>query len=243
MRKEYADVHCHILPGVDDGARDEETSLQMIDIAYEEGARIIVLTPHYEVASNRYEPQELNKIFVKLDKKMTEKYSDLRLYLGNEVLLAEGVLDCLRDNQIHTMNQTKYVLVEFNVRIAYHELYQLVKAITQARYRPIIAHVERYSCLTKHMTRIDELTELGVYLQMNAESVIGSIFDDKIRWCRKLMKEHKIQFLGSDAHDLEERAPHMRETVEWMYKKLDSDYVEEVIWNNPKRMLDNQYLV
>lgn len=242
MRKEYIDIHCHMLPGVDDGSSDIETTIQMLGISYEEGVRGIILTPHYEVGRNLYEPDQLDSILDQVKGRAREAYPELQLYLGNEVLQSQGVVECLRNGSVHTMNATKYVLVEFNIQISYHELYQAMKDMVQARFRPIIAHVERYRCLVKNMDRIRELQELGIYLQMNAESVLGSPFDENVRWCRKLMKEHKISFLGSDAHDMQERAPHMRESIEWMYKKLEEKYVDAVVYGNPALMLENKYI-
>ena len=242
MNFNYTDIHCHILPGVDDGSETLEQSMQMLAIAYEEGCRQLILTPHYERGRNRYTPQQLEEIFVGLQEQVAMQYPDMKLYLGNELLYESGVLDDVKNGLVHKLADTRYLLVEFNIRISYQELYQAMKELTQARIYPVIAHVERYYCLSGHLEHIQELESLGVYFQMNAESMLGSIFDENVRWCRKLLKDRYISFLGTDAHNLDNRAPHMRETLEWMYKKLDSTYVEAITQEFPAQLLADEYL-
>lgn len=242
MNFTYTDIHCHILPGVDDGAESIEQSMQMLEIAYEEGCRQLVLTPHYERGRNRYEAKQLEEIFIDLKLEAFMQFPNLQLYLGNELLYEPGVLEDMKDGLVHTMAGTRYLLVEFNIRISYPELYQAMKELTQARFYPIVAHVERYWCLTKHIERLQELENLGVYFQMNAESVLGSVFDENVRWCRKLLKERYISFMGTDAHNLDSRGPHMREALEWMNRKLDASYVEAVTQDYPTKMLAGEYL-
>lgn len=240
MRK-YADIHCHMLPGVDDGAQDMETTMEMFRISYDEGARIIVLTPHYEGAHNHYQPEELDSIFEKVKEEAGKRWQDLELYLGNELLYEQGISEHVKAGKVHYINGTKYVLVEFNIRISYRELYHAVQKLQKMRFRPIIAHVERYKCLTKHPEHIAELCQMGVYLQMNMSSVLGSIFNENVRWCRNLLKEKRISFLGTDAHDVKHRSPQTKEALFWMEKHLDTKYLEDILWNYPVKMLENKY--
>lgn len=240
--RQYADIHCHMLPGVDDGAKDMEMSIQMLAMSYQQGARKIVFTPHYEGGHNAYRPDELEEIFQKVCEKAKERWQDLELYLGNELLYMSGIEEQVKDGNVRLMQDTKYLLVEFNIRIAYQDLYRGLQKLQRMRFRPIIAHVERYHCLKKHPERIAELRQMGVYLQMNAASVSGKLFDENARWCRKLLKEKEISFLGTDAHDLEYRTPCMETAMKWLEKHLDAEYVENITWNYPVKMLENKYL-
>ncbi|MBO5371381.1 MAG: protein tyrosine phosphatase [Lachnospiraceae bacterium] len=240
--KRYADIHCHMLPGVDDGAIDMETTMQMLEISYQEGARAIVFTPHYEGGNNQYQPAELEENYQMLKEKAAKMWPDLELYLGNELLYEQGIEEYVKDGSVHPMHQTKYVLVEFNVRISYQELYHAMQKMQKIRFRPIIAHVERYHCLTKHPERIAELCEMGVYLQMNMTSVLGNVFNENTRWCRKLLKEKRISFLGTDAHDTRHRSPYTGESMKWLEKHLEAEYLENILWKYPMKMLENKYL-
>lgn len=240
---DYFDMHSHILPGVDDGASTMEESLAMLGIAYKEGTRSILLTPHYTRGKNSYTQEELNNRFQELQAEAAKQYPELKLYLGNEILYEDGVVDDLKNGLIQTMNHTKYVLVEFNIRISYNQLYDAIRKITNARFRPIIAHVERYRCLFKHIERIDELVGLEAYLQMNISSVYGGLMDENARWCKKLVREEYISFFGTDAHDLEERAPYINDYVTWIRKKCGEELLEQIFVINPQKMIDNKYIV
>lgn len=239
----YFDIHSHILPGVDDGASTTEEALGMLQIAYGEGIQKILLTPHYMRGRNRYTKEELNSIFCDFQLEAEKRFPDMELYLGNEVLYEDGVIEDLKNGLIQTMNNTKYVLVEFNIRISYQQLYDAIRKITHARFRPVIAHVERYRCLFKKPERIDELVGMEAYLQMNVSSLYGGILDENTRWCKKLVKEGYISLLGTDAHDLEERAPYVVDYVDWIKKKCGDEYLETLFLRNPERLVKNQYMI
>ncbi len=236
------DMHCHILPGVDDGAKHEEMSMEMIGIAYSQGIRKIMLTPHYETGKYTLTKKDYIPLFEKLSEQVQQTYSEMKLYLGNEIYYSEGTVEELKDERACTLADTRYVLVEFSPGASYQEIYRAIRTLVQSRYRPVIAHVERYRCLTKHMDRIAELAENGAYMQMNADSIVGSSFDGHIRWCRQLMTNGYISFIGTDAHNLDNRAPYVVPAVEWMEKKLDHQLVDRILYKNGERLLENKYL-
>lgn len=240
---EYFDIHSHMLPGVDDGAQTPEEAMSMIDVAYGEGTRRLILTPHYTRGKNRYTKEELHNRFEEFEAEVNKVYPDMKLYLGNEILYEEGIVGDLKEGLIQTINGTKYVLVEFNIRISYSQLYDAIRKITNARYRPIIAHVERYRCLFKHIERIDELVGMEAYLQMNISSLYGGMLDENARWCKKLVREEYISFFGTDAHDLEDRAPYIKDYVGWIEKKCGEDFLQKVFDINPQKMVENQYII
>ncbi len=236
------DIHCHILPAVDDGARDNEMAIKMINIAYNQGIRKMILTPHYSLERQQYSVTKLEKIYEAFKETIEKTYPEVQLYLGNEIYYTKGALEALKAGQICTMAGTKYVLLEFSPGISYRELYGAVREFVQSRYRPIIAHVERYRCLIKQQHRIIEITQSGAYLQMNAESVDGSILDAQVRWCRQLLLKGYISFVATDAHDLEKRAPYIESAVSWMIKKMENEKVEQLLFGNAELLLQNKYL-
>lgn len=239
---EYFDIHNHILPGVDDGAETKEEAMKMVEIAFHEGTRKMLLTPHYVRGKNSYTKEELRNKFEELKTEAEKQYQDMEFYLGNEILYEDGIVEDLKNGLIQTLNDTKYVLVEFNIRIPYNQMYEAVRKLINARFRPIIAHVERYHCLTKHIDRLDELIGMETYFQMNISSVYGGMLDEKARWCKKLIKEGYITFFGTDAHDLENRAPYIKDYTEWIRKKCGEDFLEEIFRKNAEKMVANRYI-
>lgn len=217
------DIHCHILPGVDDGSKNVEMSMDMLQIAYEEGTRQIVLTPHYMIGRNRYKHEELDRIFEDLKDRVKDKYPDLELYLGNEILYEDGVVDLLKSGDIHTMNGTRYVLVEFNVRTPFRQIRNAIEELNAARYWPIIAHVERYECLVKNEERLEELLQMQAHLQINISSIEGGFLNENKRWCRKMLKSGYITFLATDAHNVDSRGPYAKEYIPWLKRHCGED--------------------
>ena len=242
MRNGYVDLHCHLLPGVDDGAQTTEEALQMLAIAYEEGIRTIVTTPHFAVGHKEGEKEKILRAFLTFQQVVKEKYPEICLHLGNEVLYSPGIIDCLKEERAFTIASGNYVLVEFSPRISYNELYLAVKQLVYARYRPIIAHVERYQCLYRNHKLCAELVKSGAYIQMNGQSLVGSPLDDNVHWSRKLVKEGLIHVISTDAHDTGERSPKITKVRKWVEKRLGVERAEELFARNAKVMIQNEYL-
>lgn len=234
------DLHSHILPGLDDGARDLEETKKLIDMAYEQGIRHIIATPHYIKGENYYTRDQLLECFEQVKKMEAIIHPDLELYLGHEIFYSISIIDDLKAGEIQTLNGTRYVLVEFSNHISYRELQQAMRNIILARYNPIIAHMERYECLFKHSERVRELQKMGVYFQMNVGSVIGGFFDRRVRECRKLILEGDIQLLGTDMHSIKHRPPRMAEAMEWINKKVPDELRKKLLYENPIRVLNNE---
>lgn len=241
--KELFDLHSHFLPGIDDGAKNLEETKKLIDMAYEQGIRHIMATPHYVKEANNYTKEQLIECFEQVKKMEEIRHPDLKLYLGNEIFYTISVVEDLKKGEIQTLNKSRYVLVEFSNYISYRELHQAMRNIILARYTPIIAHMERYECLFKQRERISELKKMGVYFQMNVESVIGGFFDNRARECKRLILEGDIQFLGTDMHDLKYRPPKMKEAMKWIDKKVPDELKRKLLYENPIRILNNEILV
>lgn len=242
MNQGFIDIHSHILSGVDDGAGSLEESKAMLQTAYEEGIRTIIATPHYASNGVSDGQEKVREAFHLLQREMEENYPDMQLLLGNELYYSHGIVEDLKEGKARTMAGSRYVLVEFSPRITYSELYQAVRSLVMTRFRPIIAHVERYACLVKQQGLIEELLELGVYLQMNAKSLEGGIFDAQVRWCKKLVKQGYISFISTDAHDQKVRVPLMKGIAEWVEKTCGEEMRRDLFGRNASKVIANEYI-
>ena len=240
----FFDIHTHIIPGVDDGSPDMESSLEMLRISYDEGCRDIILTPHYMLDRNSYTYEGIEEKFEELKKTVTSDggFKDLKLYLGSEILYEEGVVTKLREGKIHTLNGTRYVLVEYNIRTPFSEILHSIDELTQARFRPVIAHVERYNALEGKPDRLDELIDKGCLLQMNISSVEGGFLNENKRWCRKLLKNGYITLLGTDTHNTDSRAPYVQEYAKWIIKKCGEDEAEWMMHEAAEKIVAGEYI-
>lgn len=240
MIQGYVDVHCHIIPHVDDGARSSGQALRMINIAYDNGIRAMIATPHYEVGKYDSNKEEIEKNFLKLKKLAAQRYPDFNIFLGNEIFFSYGVVESLNDGTIYTMAGSNYVLVEFspNDRLDYIEksLYEIVNA----GYTPILAHVERYESVMKSYHNVERLVDEGVYIQTNASTVAGRGGRGMRRKILKLIKRDLIHFIGTDAHSDRRRSPVLEDCIAYLLKKTDEDTVELLLRTNALHVLKNE---
>ena len=244
MEQRISDIHTHILPGVDDGSPDMDTSMRMVDVAYEEGTRRLFLTPHYMSSHNDYDPASLKSRFAEVEQEVKLHYPDLELYLGNEVYYTSSALKDLRDGLIQTMAGSRYVLVEFSPRDSFERIYQATREITNAGYRMLIAHHERYKCLEKKKDRMYRLADMGAYFQTNASALVkgeGHTPSSPSRWNKKALTDDWVSFLGSDAHDMGYRAPRVSEAAAWIRHKNPAS-ADSILWHNTQAIIDDKPL-
>lgn len=238
----YTDIHSHILPGVDDGAKDMETTMAMIDMAYSQGVRVMIATPHYYPGHVRHPKEYLDDVFRETVSAVKEKYGDFTILPGNEVYYRDEAVEKLRDRRIHTMADTLYVLLEFSPGAHYQVLVGAVRKCLETGYYPVLAHIERYQSLWKNEKNVRELVRMGAYMQINAENFSGGIFSAQRRWCLRLAKEGLVHFIGSDAHNTKERCPNIKQAADYLKEKLDNETFQKIMYDNPAKLLKGEYL-
>ncbi|MDD7177866.1 MAG: CpsB/CapC family capsule biosynthesis tyrosine phosphatase [Lachnospiraceae bacterium] len=240
-QKGYYDMHCHILPGVDDGSKSMEMSLKMLEMEYRQGVRHVLLTPH--CFAGQTQPELLKVQFDELCEQAAEHFPKLQLYLGNELMYSDTIVEELAAGNAYTINQTNYVLVEFYTDISWKQLGNALRRIGSEGYRPILAHMERYECLMRHTERVDELISQGVVMQMNSDSVNGGLFDRQAAECRKLVESGRIHLFGTDAHRMGWREPKLAEGVRTLHKKIkDEKLLYRILMENPGKILAGEYI-
>lgn len=167
------DIHSHILPGVDDGAKSLEESLAMLRIAKENAICTIIVTPHNKPGRHNVHIPSMNVYIKQLQEQMNRIGLSIELIGGNELYYRMELAQELHGGVARTMADSRYVLVEFGPMDDYDYLRNGVYDLLSEGYFPIIAHVERYQCLSGHLDRIVDLSGMGAYIQVNAGSVMG----------------------------------------------------------------------
>ena len=207
--KELFDVHCHMVPGVDDGATDLEESLAMLKMQHEDGVRKIIITPHYRQRMFETPAKKVHEQFLKLQEAAKKEYPDMSLYLGCELHSNMDLQDILEKRKYVTMAGSSYVLLEFSEGDSAQHIRERVYNVLSCGYEPIIAHVERYQATVKSVGFSSDLVDMGARLQVNVESILGKYTWGAKRYCRKLMKEDLLGFVGSDSHNTKTRIPNI----------------------------------
>jgi len=195
------DIHSHILYGIDDGSKTIEDSIKMLELAIHDGVSDIILTPHY-ICNSEYSCDNKEKIirFNALQKAIKKENLSIHLYLGNEILLCDNIVDLLQKKECMTLNNSRYVLVELPMQNELLNAKNIFFDLIRNNYIPILAHPERYPYLKKDFSFLKELIGMGVLLQGNYKSLLGHYGNDAKRRLKKLLKRNMITFLASDTH-------------------------------------------
>lgn len=238
----YMDFHSHILPGIDDGSQNMEMTCEMIKRAYEQGVRTLVATPHSYPGGRHPKGDIVLKLTEQVQQEVAGKYPDLKILPGNEILYRESIVQELEDGQVLSVNQGRYVLVEFYPSESYKRIYYGLKELVENGYFPVVAHVERVDVLFHNPDKIKELVKAGCYMQSNCEAYMGGFFDRRSKEMTKLLANGWIHFLGSDTHDLQERPPVMADCVKKLEKKVTPERLEKLLYVNPKKCLENKFI-
>lgn len=234
----YIDIHSHILPFMDDGARDEKMSLEMLKIAQQEGISDIIVTPHYRRGHYKGERKDTDRVLARMRELMKKEGIQVRLHPGNEIYYRSELEEKLESGTLSTMNDTDYVLVEFSPMEDFMYIRSAVEELFSIGYTPIIAHVERIQCIEKKIEHARTLKKMGCELQVNAASAMGDAGFFCKRFVHKLLKEKLVDYMGTDAHNVEKRPPKMKRCAEMLYRKYDREYVDRILYGNAvKRLL------
>lgn len=237
-KRKYIDIHSHILPGVDDGAKDMEESISMLRQAQKEGLGAVILTPHQKPGRKCVSVNGILLRIAQLQNKLEQLHIEIKLYPGSELLYSHGLRERLENGSVCTLAQSRYVLVEFLPDENWQYIRDGLYDLTCAGYRPIVAHVERCVHLAADPEKIRELIDMGCYIQMNAGSIMGKSGFGMKRMARLLLKEEVVHFVATDAHrETGKRSVQMKACGAYLQKRYGQDYADRLLWKNAKKVL------
>lgn len=233
------DIHTHLLPGIDDGAKDWNTCMKMIRKSWRAGVRVIIATPHFLPWEKDQDPLRIYRLCEEAQKKAEEELGiNMAIYPGNEIYYHTDMLENIRKKKALTLAGSRYVLIEFPEDVTYEILFRGIRDLVNAHLEPVIAHVERYHCLRKP-GRMEELLNMGARFQMNAGAFQGGFLDETSRWSKKVLQKHQIHFVASDMHNTDTRPPLSKNRLEWPTKKLNETYLKEILSKNSAKIIKN----
>lgn len=237
--RNLTDLHIHIIPCIDDGSQSEEMSEKMLSMLATQNITTVIATPHYRDSVPK---ERVLKAFEQLEKIAQSQTPSIRLYLGNEIFLSDGMIDEIREGKAFSLANSRYYLIEALPQTGYQRLYEGVQEVVALGYAPILAHMERYDCLSQRIDRVKELIEAGCYLQVNAETVMLPFYQAQYRFIRKLLKQDLIHFIATDAHNMNHRKPELLPAMKRCKKILTKDQVNRIFYQNPVKILENEFI-
>ncbi len=226
------DMHCHILPGIDDGSQSMESTLKMIKIAADEGITHMIATPHYKNDRHSASPGTILKLVSEVQNLADENKLGLTILPGNEIMFFSDMEEAYDAGKLTTMNQSEYLMIEFYPDDEYSRIKRGVEMTQSLGLHPVLAHVERFAELRKDIGRIAELKNRGAFIQVNASSMVGEQGFGTKQFVKKLLKDELIDFVGTDAHHYEKRAPHMEKCINYLERKVSEEYAKAILYKN-----------
>jgi len=226
------DIHSHILPKLDDGAKSLEESLEMARIAAADGIQQMVCTPHmFNGLSSNPQPAEVVDRVGALQEAIGP--NGLRILPGNEVHFSHQILEKLREDGVTKINRLNYMLVEFPALTVPAGARELFQELLSTGVRPILVHPERNAQIQTRRSMVVDFVDQGVYVQVTAMSVTGE-FGSAAKNCAESLLRHKcVHFLATDAHRAERRPPVLSRGRDAAAAIIGADQAQKLVYNNP----------
>ena len=237
------DLHCHILPGVDDGPKNLDESLEMVRIFIKAGYRRVVATPHQVPGTTwMLSIEDIKQKLAELNQAIKIEGLELDVLLGMEIAFDPLIPDLLEKDRLLTLGKTPYVLIETPFQQLPLGWEQVIFAILSKGYFILMAHPERCAQLAAKPQLVDRLIELGVYLQVNWGSFLGYHGRDALRVANHLAEKGCIHSLATDSHNPQERhAAHVKLAAAKIQKLIGRENLERIASENPMRILRNTH--
>jgi protein-tyrosine phosphatase len=239
-RQGYIDIHFHILPGVDDGAKDVEMALELARLAVEDGTTLVVATPHPDARTGIGSHSVTVQAVANFNAVLSEHgISGLRVVPGVECYLVPEILQLLKRGELFPLNNSRYVLVEFHHLVAPVNIEQVVFRLRTEGYVPVIAHPERYRYVQEDLKWVARLVQLGCLTQVTAGAYYGRFGKRCQKAAEDLLRYNLTQVIASDAHNLKLRAPGLSPARPTIERIAGPGRFEQLAVGTPAKILDN----
>jgi protein-tyrosine phosphatase len=203
------DLHCHLLPGIDDGPQNLDVSLAMAQEFARDGVTIVACTPHILPGLYQNSGPQIRQATEALQSAIFDQGIDLRLVAGADNHVVPDFVTGLRSGHLLTLGDTRYVLVEPPHHVLPARLEELFFSILTSGFVPILTHPERLSWIRDNYALILRLVDRGVWMQVTAGSLAGRFGKDAKYWAERMLGDGAVHILATDAHDLHKRPPEL----------------------------------
>ena len=234
------DIHCHILPNVDDGSESLEESIAMAKIAESEGITKIVNTSHCHFDFKYKKGNELKLELEKFNQALKEENINIEVLLGNELYYTSDLIERFDELDFFSMNNSKYILMEFSPINFPKNIEDVIYEIKIRGYIPIIAHAERYKHVQEDVNIVLDCIKEGALIQVNASSILGKNGEKAEDTSKKLLDNNMVHFVATDAHSSNRRRPLIKDSYNYILKNYGKEVSEKLFIENPTAVIENR---
>jgi protein-tyrosine phosphatase len=228
------DIHSHILPGLDDGAKTLDVTVEMLRMAAAAGTTDIVASPH----ANQEYRFDSRLVEQRISEAQAAAGETPRIWYGCDFhLMPENIEDAVRSPERYTINHKGYLLVEFSDLHVPKTADQIFARLMRAHMRPVVTHPERNQILTSRLGDLEAWVQQGVLMQVTALSFLGRFGKTAKQVSDELMGRGLVHFVASDAHDLKWRTTSMVEAHRYVVRNFGEEAAVRVFEENPRAAL------
>lgn len=233
----YVDIHCHILPGIDDGAQFIDESLALAKEAIANGITDIVATPHLNQSLFPFSMEACEKSLSRLREALKAEGLPIEVHFGAEVKADPSILEGLKAKTVPTLGSSKYVLIELPFEIIPPFARELVFEIQLLGLKPILAHPERNLRIQRNPDLLQPFIESGCLTQLNSTSVTGHLGKDSQDSSFELLTKGWASIIASDAHKAGERGPNFIAAVNIAAGHIGGTEAQKLVRETPAKVL------
>lgn len=236
----FVDIHCHMLPGIDDGAADWQTAVDMARMAVKDGVRTVIVTPHQLGNFSKNRGDDIRHLAQQLQQVLTERQIPLQILPGADVRIEDGMIDQLTTGNVLSLGDLRgHVLLELP-----HELYFPIEGVLDELSRlgmyGILSHPERNSGILRDPELLFGLVEKGCLMQVTAGSLVGSFGAGSQHLSEWMLSEGLVHFIATDAHGTKSRRPLMRRAYDRVAKIAGEQTAQDLCVHYPALVASKQ---
>ncbi len=205
------DLHCHILPGIDDGAPSLEVALAMARAAVNDGIQTIACTPHIYPGLYENSQDIISAAIAEFEQVLREQNIPLALTIGADTHLAPDLLQGIQSGRIPTLGHSRFLLLEPPHHVAPPRFEESVFQLLSAGIVPVITHPERLTWIETHYSKMASLVNAGAWMQITSGSLTGRFGRRPKYWAERMVDERLVHILATDSHHINKRPPFLAE--------------------------------
>ena len=234
------DIHSHLIYGVDDGSKDMETSIDILNSLSKNGVTDIILTPHY-ITDTNYVSSKIDNIYklIELKREIKKQGININIYLGNEIYIDPNILDLIKNNKMCSLNNSEYILVELPMSGNYPDYQDIIGDLLRIGFKVVLAHPERYITFQKDFNKVLEMVNMGVLLQCNIDSIIGNYGKEAKKTMKLILKNKLVSFVGTDIHSVKNDYSYIDKAKNKFKKYLTDEEINKVFIENARNIIGN----
>jgi protein-tyrosine phosphatase len=234
------DLHCHILPGIDDGAADLEVSLRMARAFAADGVTIVACTPHILPGLYHNTGPQIGAAVKDLQVELDMRGIPLKLVPGADNHIVPDFVGGLRGGRLLSLAGSRYVLVEPPHHTMPARLEDIFFDLLVAGYVPILTHPERLSWIDANYETVERLVQGGVWMQITAASLAGRFGRQALYWAERMLDEGRVHILATDSHDDVRRPPMLAQGRDLAARRVGSAEAEHLVVTRPQGILGDE---